>query len=358
MRNRTFEKLGTSMSFKKQILLRKRISSIEANSDDFKKTLTASDLTFIGIGGIIGTGIFVLTGMAAANYTGPAIVLSFAIAGFVSALAALCYSEMSSMIPLSGSAYLFTYFTMGEFSAWIIGWDLILEYLVGAATVAVGLSGYIVALCHDLGIHTIREITESPFLFDTKTQTFKMSGAYFNLPAFAIVLGITGVLMFGVKESARLNSTAVVIKIVVVFLFLGSCSFYINKDNYTPFIPPNTGTFGHFGISGIFQGATTVFFAYIGFDAVSTCAQECKNPQRDLPIGIILSLVICTVLYIAVSFVLTGVVPYTELNVPMPISVGIAKTGLHWLTLIIDLGAVAGLSSVLLVNLMAQPRIQ
>ena len=352
-RQRTFQKSKSSSM--KQLMLRKPID-LESGKE-FNKTLTAVDLTFLGVGGIIGTGIFVLTGQAAAVYAGPAILISFIIAGIVSGFAALNYSEIASMIPASGSAYSYVYMTMGEFPAWIIGWDLILEYLVGAATVAVGLSGYLCALLEDFGIPILFEITNSPLLFDSETQSFQYSGAYINLPAFVIVLGITAVLCFGVKESARLNFGAVIIKLVVIILFIVVAAPYVKRENLEPFIPQNSGSFGKFGVSGIFQGATTVFFAYIGFDAVSTTAQECKNPQRDLPIGIMASLFICTVLYIIVTFILTGIVPYTDLNVPHPIAVGIQHIGVHWLSILVEFGAVAGLTSVLVVNLMSQPRI-
>jgi APA family basic amino acid/polyamine antiporter len=321
------------------------------------RELVALDLVLIGVGGIIGTGIFVLTGQAAAANAGPAVVLSFIIAGTASAFAALCYSEMASMIPVAGSAYTYAYETMGELVAWIIGWDLILEYLVGAAAVAVGWSGYLCSFLTDAwNIQVNKHWVNAPFVFDVDTQAFKSTGAYMNLPAIAIVIALTAILVIGLKESTRLNAVAVSIKLVVVIMFIITTIGYVNTDNWTPFVPESKG-YGRFGFTGVLQGATTVFFAYIGFDAVSTTASECKNPQRDLPIGIIASLIICTTLYILVSLMLTGVVNYTKLGVPHPIALGVQATGLTWMAIIVEIGALAGLTSVLLINLMGQPRI-
>lgn len=327
-------------------------------SHGFKRTLGAFDLVLLGIGGIIGTGIFVLTGHAAAANAGPAVAISFIIAAIASAFAGLCYSEMASMIPIAGSAYTYSYATLGEFVAWIIGWDLILEYLVGAATVSVGWSGYFCSFVQNVfGVALSPRWTQAPVVWNEATQHFMGTGNIVNLPAVIITLLVTGILVLGIKESARFNAIIVVVKVAVVLLFIAAASRFINKDNWHPFIPENTGTFGKYGLSGLFQGATVVFFAYIGFDAVSTAAQETKNPQRDLPIGILGSLVICTILYIAVSLILTGVVPYRELNVPHPIALGIAATGMRSLEFAVEVGAIAGLSSVMLVLLMGQPRI-
>ncbi len=327
-------------------------------SHGLKRTLGALDLTMLGIGAIIGTGIFVLTGRAAAANAGPAVALSFIIASIASAFAGLCYAEMASMIPIAGSAYTYSYATMGELVAWIIGWDLILEYLVGAATVSVGWSGYVVAFLHDsFGWDLPAAWVNAPVKWNETAQAFQTTGAIINIPAMLVTLFVTTILIFGIKESARFNSVIVFIKVTVVLLFITFASGYIHPANWHPFIPPNEGTFGRFGWSGVFQGATMVFFAYIGFDAVSTAAQECKNPQKDLPIGILGSLAICTVLYIAVSTILTGVVPYTQLSVPHPIAVGIEATGIGWLTKAVEIGAIAGLSSVMLVMLLGQPRI-
>jgi APA family basic amino acid/polyamine antiporter len=323
-----------------------------------KRSLTALDLVMLGIGAIIGTGIFVLTGRAAAVNAGPAVSLSFVVAGVASVFAALCYAEMASMIPIAGSAYTYSYATMGELVAWIIGWDLILEYLVGAATVSVGWSGYVVAFVkHSVGIELPKAWTSAPILWDEAHKQFVTTGAIVNLPAVLVTLVVSAILVVGIKESARFNTFIVFVKVAVVLAFIAFAAPFVNPTNWTPFIPPNEGTFGKFGLSGIMQGATMVFFAYIGFDAVSTAAQEAKNPQRDLPIGILGSLVVCTVLYIIVSTILTGVVSYKMLSVPHPISVGIAVTGKRWLSTAVEIGAIAGLSSVMLVMLLGQPRI-
>ncbi len=323
-----------------------------------KRALGPADLVMLGIGAIIGTGIFVLTGRAAAVNAGPAVWLSFVISGIASTFAALCYAEMASMIPASGSAYTYSYATMGELVAWIIGWDLILEYMVGAATVSVGWSGYACAfLEHAFHWTPPQAWVQAPLIWNEAARQFVWTGHYFNVPAALIVLVVTAILVVGIKESSRVNAIIVFIKVAVVLAFIAFAAKFVVPDNWKPLVPPNTGEFGHFGVSGIFQGATLVFFAYIGFDAVSTAAQECKNPQRDLPIGILGSLVICTVLYIAVSIVLTGVVPYQQLNVPHPIAVGIQATGIGWLETAVEVGAIAGLSSVMLVMLLGQPRI-
>ena len=339
----------------------KSLESLSAEAErphGLRRTLSASDLVLLGIGAIIGTGIFVLTGRAAAANAGPAVALSFVIAGVASAFAGLCYAEMASMIPIAGSAYTYAYATMGELMAWIIGWDLILEYLVGAATVSVGWSGYVGAFFqHVTGYALPTAWTSAPLKWDEAAQQFHSTGAIVNLPAALIVLAVTVILVIGIKESARFNSVIVVIKVAVVLLFIVAAAPFIRPENWQPFIPENQGTFGRYGWSGIFQGATMVFFAYIGFDAVSTAAQEAKRPQRDLPIGILGSLVVCTVLYIAVSLILTGVVPYTKLSVPHPIAVGIAATGIGWMETAVEVGAIAGLSSVMLVMLLGQPRI-
>ena len=328
-----------------------------------KRSLTSTDLVLLGIGAIIGTGIFVLTGRAAAVNAGPAVALSFVLAGVVSVFAGLCYAEMASMIPISGSAYTYSYATMGELVAWIIGWDLILEYMVAAAAVSVGWSGYVVAFVHHaFGVQLPAQWVNAPITWVTTHQgllggDFVSTGNVINLPAVLVVLGVTVILVIGIKESARFNGVIVFVKTAVVLAFIAFASSFVNTQNWEPFIPPNQGAFGAFGASGILQGAAMVFFAYIGFDAVSTAAQETRNPQRDLPIGILGSLAVCTVLYIAVSLILTGVVHYTKLNVPHPISVGIAATGIKWLTFAVEIGAIAGLTSVMLVMLMGQPRI-
>ena len=348
------------MTFK-NLFRTKSIDQILSDGHDskLKRALSALNLVNLGVGAIIGTGIFVLTGTAAALHAGPAVVLSFILSGIGCVFAGLCYSEFASMIPIAGSAYTYSYSTLGEFLAWIIGWDLILEYLFASSTVAVGWSGYFVSFLKEFHITVPESISQAPFKYDIANQAWSLTGAYFNFPAVVIILLITMLLVVGVKESAKFNNLMVFLKLTVIFLFIGFGIKYINTANWHPFIPENTGEFGRFGFSGIFQGAAVIFFAYIGFDAVSTSAQEAKNPQRDMPIGILVSLAVCTILYIAVSAVLTGIVPYQELNVSAPIAVAIDRmgAGMGWLRLYVKIGAIAGLSSVMLVMLMGQPRI-
>jgi APA family basic amino acid/polyamine antiporter len=342
------------------LLATKHISDINAaaEANELHRTLDARALVLLGIGAIIGTGIFVLTGTAAANHAGPALIISFLIAGFGCALAGLCYAEFAAMIPACGSAYSYSYATLGEFIAWFIGWNLILEYLFAGATVAVGWSGYVVSLLEQLGIQLPPELTNAPFEKGTGHFEMVRSGALINLPAVLVIAAITALCYIGIRQSARFNSVIVVIKVVVIVLFIGFGAWYVNGANWHPFIPPNTGHFGDFGWSGIFRAAGIIFFAYIGFDAVSTAAQEASNPQRDMPKGILLSLVICTVLYVAVSAVLTGMVPYAELNSPAPVALALDRyPALGWLAGLIKLGAIAGMTSVMLVMLLGQPRI-
>ena len=344
----------------KNLFIRKSLEQINTQAEEgneLKRHLNAFNITMLGIGCIIGAGIFVLTGTAAANHAGPAVSLSFVISAIGCLFAGLCYAEFASMIPVSGSAYTYGYATMGEFIAWIIGWDLILEYLFGSATVAVGWSGYVVSFLTDFGIFLPASICQSPFIFEH--GKWSSTGAIFNFPAVFIIGLMTTLLVIGIKESAKVNNIVVIIKVIVILLFIGFGIAYINTDNWVPFIPANEGNFGHFGWSGILTGAAVVFFAYIGFDAVSTTAQEAINPKRDLPIGILVSLAICTILYVVVSLVLTGIVNYTELNVPAPIALAIEKAGkaLFWLRPIIKIGAIAGLSSVVMVLLLGQSRI-
>ena len=330
-----------------------------------KRVLGPINLVTLGIGAIIGTGIFVLTGEAAAQHAGPAIVLSMVLAGIASALAGLCYSEFASTVPIAGSAYTYGYATLGEFVAWIIGWDLILEYALGASTVAVGWSGHLTSFLHDfVGIDFPAQFSAAP---GTVIQTAAGSvTAVFNLPAVLITMAVTILIVIGIKESANVNSAIVIVKVgVVLIVILGGAAF-INTANWHPFIPPNTGVFGEYGWSGVFRGAAVIFFAYIGFDAVSVAAQESRNPQKDMPVGILGSLVVCTILYILVSGVMVGLVPYRQmLNSPAPMVVAIraAETAsggsslLHAMTMLVELGAIAGLSSVMVVMMMAQPRI-
>jgi APA family basic amino acid/polyamine antiporter len=324
-----------------------------------KRALGAVNLTTLGIGAIIGAGIFVLTGTAAAQYAGPGVVWSFVIAGVGCLFAGLCYAEFASMIPIAGSAYTYGYATLGEFIAWIIGWDLILEYLFGAATVAVGWSGYFTAFMNELGIHFPEKLINAPFAVEG-THTLVRTGAILNVPAVILIGLMTTLLVIGIKESASFNNAIVIVKVLIVLLVITFGFTAVNTANWHPFIPPNTtGEFGHFGWSGVLRAAAVVFFAYIGFDAVSTAAQEAKNPQKDMPIGILGSLAICTVLYILMALVMTGIAHYTDLNVPHPVFVAIEKAGptLAWLRWLVNIGAIAGLASVVLVMLMGQPRV-
>jgi APA family basic amino acid/polyamine antiporter len=335
------------------------MNEISDEKHGLKRTLGRLNLITLGIGAIIGAGIFVLTGQAAAAYAGPAVVLSFVVAGIACAFAGACYAEFASLIPVAGSAYTYAYATLGEFIAWIIGWDLILEYLFGASTVAVGWSGYVVSFLKDFGIVIPSSVSSAPFAFDAATGAWSATGAVINFPAIFIVLFVTTLLVIGIKESANFNNVIVIIKVTVILLFIGFGIFYVSAANWEPFIPKNTGEYGHYGISGILRAAGVVFFAYIGFDAVSTAAQEAKNPQKDMPYGILVSLIICTVLYITVGLVMTGIVPYPKLNDPAPVAVAVnaAGSGLIWLRFPVKIGAIAGLSSVVLVMLMGQPRV-
>jgi len=324
-------------------------------------------LIALGIGAIIGTGIFVLSGQAAAANAGPAIVLSMIVAGATSALAALCYAEFAAAVPVAGSAYTYAYATLGELVAWIIGWDLILEYALGSATVAVGWSGNVVSLLDDFGIHLPAAISAAPGTLVTTADGHTVT-AVFNLPAVLITALVTWLLVRGVKESATVNSIIVFVKVAIILLVIGTGLAFIHPAHYTPFIPPTTGVFGEFGWSGVVRGAAVIFFAYIGFDAVSTSAQEARNPQRDMPRGILGSLVICTVLYVAVSAVMVGLVRYPELGGPAPMAVAVdaARTAaagsawggvMHAMSLLVKIGIIAGLSSTMVVQMMAQPRI-
>jgi APA family basic amino acid/polyamine antiporter len=377
---------------------KKSIAVLRAEADSseggLKRTLGALNLTMLGIGAIIGAGIFVLTGTAAANFAGPGVSLSFVLAGLACLFAGLCYAEFASMIPIAGSAYTYSYATMGEGVAWFIGWNLILEYLFAASTVAVGWSGYFSAMLNEVGIHIPAAFASAPLgvegghtvvraftcvdasgatMVDALTKAAfvardactaaggEVVNGLINLPAVLLILALTTLLVRGVQESATLNNVIVAIKMVIVLLVIGFGFMYVNRANWTPFIPemvtnPDGST--KYGVAGVLRAAPVVFFAYIGFDAVSTAAQEAKNPQRDLPIGMISSLLICTVLYILMSLVMTGLAPYTALGVAHPVSAALeAVPQLKWLEYLVNIGAVAGLSSVVLVMLMGQPRI-
>jgi len=355
-----------------KLFRRKHAADLQAeakNDTRLKRALGPVNLTALGIGAIIGAGIFVLTGQAAAKYAGPAIVISFVLAGLACAFAGLCYAEFAAMIPMSGSAYTYGYATLGEFVAWIIGWDLILEYLFAASTVAVGWSGYVVSFLKEFGIVIPAQFTSAPYdhhapldagwnMWRLFTEGWVSTGATLNVPAMLIVGFVTFLLVLGIKESASFNNVIVAIKLTVILTFIAIGFAFINRHNWHPFIPPSIGP-GQFGWGGVLRGAGVIFFAYIGFDAVSTAAQEAKNPQRDMPIGMLASLGVCTVLYIVVALVLTGVVNYQTLNVPAPIAVAVDAFGekLAWLRTLVKIGAIAGLSSVILVMLLGQPRI-
>ncbi|MDR0830463.1 MAG: amino acid permease [Prevotellaceae bacterium] len=344
------------------LFLRKPINAILTEAEEgnkLKRYLTTTNLTAVGIGAVIGAGIFVLTGTAAAQHAGPSLAISFVVSALGCLFAGLCYAEFASTIPVAGSAYTYGYATMGELPAWIIGWDLILEYLFGAATVSVGWSGYVVSLLKDFGIHLPEKICNSPVIYNSAAGGWEYTGAIINFPAVFVVVFMTAFLVVGIKESARFNNIVVLIKIVVILLFIGFGISYIDTSNWIPFVPANTGSWGNFGISGILAGAGVVFFAYVGFDAVSTASQEAKNPQKSMPKAILYTLIICTILYIAVALVLTGIVNYKYLDVPAPIALAIDRVGssLSWLQIIVKVGAIAGLSSVVLVLLYGQSRI-
>jgi APA family basic amino acid/polyamine antiporter len=349
----------------------KSIERLTAEADSsgehsLKRVLGPLNLVTLGIGAIIGTGIFVLTGQAAAQYSGPAIVISMLLAGLASALAGLCYSEFASTVPIAGSAYTYGYATLGEFVAWIIGWDLILEYALGAATVAVGWSGYLSSILKDFGLSFPAAVSAAPGT--TIATAAGTVTAVFNLPAVLVTVAVTLLLIVGIKESANVNSAIVIVKVAVVIAVIIFGALFVHTANWHPFVPANQGGFGQFGWSGVARGAGVIFFAYIGFDAVSTAAQEARNPQRDMPIGILGSLVVCTILYVLVSGVMVGLIPYTQLSGPAPMAVAIEAARdqavgsslegiMNVMPFLVNLGALLGLSSVMVVMMLAQPRI-
>ena len=345
-----------------RLFTKKDINQIIAESQQpersgLKRSLTATNLVTLGIGAIVGTGIFVITGQAAATYAGPALTISFVISALGCVMAGLCYAEFAAMIPVSGSVYSYSYTTMGEVLAWFIGWTLILEYLFACSSVAVGWSGYMLSLLDGWGLYLPSSIAQPTF--DHTADGWIWTGSLINFPAVFIVVLVSVFLVGGIKQSALINNIIVVIKVGVILLFIGFGLSYINIENWQPYIPENTGNFGEYGWSGILRGAGVVFYAYLGFDALSTAAGEARNPQKDMPKGILISLLICAVLYISVTAVLTGIVNYKELNVPAPIALAIdrAGEGLAWLSPFIKLGAIAGLSSVILVMMLGQSRI-
>jgi APA family basic amino acid/polyamine antiporter len=359
--------------------LQSMLREAEGESAGLKRALGPFNLITLGIGAIIGTGIFVLTGPVAAENAGPAIVLSFVVAAIACAFAGLCYAEFASLIPIAGSAYSYSYTTLGEIVAWMIGWALVLEYAFGAATVAVGWSGYINSFLQDMGIHLPPILTAAPgttivqyngrwerlsSLTGVNTAVLPHVTSHFDLIAFIGIALVTMVLVIGIKESANLNTAIVVVKVSVLLIFIGLGIDFLSTShwaplaaNWHPFVPPNLGHFGEFGWSGVLRGAGIIFFAYIGFDAVSTAAQEASNPQRDMPIGILGSLVICTVLYILVGGILTALLPYHVLNVPDPVAIGVDKTGVAWGSFLVKIGAIGGLTSTMLVMLLGQSRV-
>jgi basic amino acid/polyamine antiporter, APA family len=345
----------------------------QAEQHDLKRALGPVHLAALGIGGVIGAGIFVITGHAAASFAGPGVVFSFAIAGLGCLFAGLCYAEFASMIPVAGSAYTYTYATMGRFMAWFIGWNLVLEYLAASGAVAVGWSGYFNDFLRSIGMPLPTAFASAPLCVatDLHCSTYQMgisgvdaaahiglTGTYFNLPAMLLIALVTAVLIVGVSFSAKFNNAMVALKLFIVLLVIAVGLPYVVAANHIPFIPPNTGTWGSFGWSGVLRATGVIFFAYIGFDAVSVAAQEAKNPKRDVPLGILGSLVVCTILYMAMAYVLTGIAPYKTLNVPHPVSMAVeALPATAWLAPLVNVGAIVGLSSVVLVMLLGQSRI-
>jgi APA family basic amino acid/polyamine antiporter len=341
----------------------------ESGERSLKRTLGPMNLVSLGVGGTIGAGIFVVTGQAAALHAGPAVAISMVLAGIACAFAGLCYAEMSSVVPVAGSAYTYSYATMGELVAWIIGWDLVLEYAASGAAVAVGWSGHLVSLVGLAGIDLPASLSNAPTAWCTAGQAasgvagcahagLNLTGALINLPAVLIVVLTTTILVIGIRESSWANDFIVVVKVGIIFLIVAFGLTRVVPSNWEPFIPENTGEWGTFGWSGVLRGAGLVFFAFIGFDAVSTTAQEAKNPQRDMPIGILGSLVVCTILYVAVSAVLAGMLPYTQLNLPAPVAYAMEVTEApYWLRVSVDVAATLGLASVVLMTLLGQSRV-
>ncbi|MGB8602058.1 MAG: amino acid permease [Rhizomicrobium sp.] len=349
------------------------IEDPEAEQHDLKRALGPIHLIALGIGAVIGAGIFVITGHAAASFAGPAVVFSFAIAGIGCLFAGLCYAEYASMIPVAGSAYTYTYATMGRFMAWFIGWNLVLEYLASGATVAVGWSGYFNDFLRSIGVALPQHLSAAPLCVatDPHCSTYQpgisavqaaahigFTGNFINLPAVFLVLAMTVVLITGVKQSAKFNNAMVALKLIIVLLVIAVGLPHVVAANHTPFIPANTGQWGSFGWSGVLRATGVIFFAYIGFDAVSVAAQEAKNPQRDVPLGILGSLVLCTVLYMIMAYVLTGIANYKDLDVPHPVAMAVESLpATAWLAPFVNVGAIVGLASVVLVLLMGQSRI-
>ncbi len=328
-----------------------------SGGERLRRVLGARALTAIGVGATIGSGIFVLTGTVAANHTGPALTLSLLIAAFGCGLAALCYSEFAAFLPVSGSAYSYAYATLGEGIAWFIGWNLMLEYMLSASAVAVGWSGYVTNLLGDAGIHFPAQLVNAPFgkLADGHLGA---TGALINAPAVLIVVAMSALCYIGIRKSAGANTLMVATKVAVIIIFVLAGIRFVDTSLWHPYLPPNTGQFGHFGWSGVMQGAAIIFFSYIGFDTASTTAMEARNPQRDVPLGILGALALSAVLYVAMAAVMTGMVPYTRLNVDAPVAVALdVHPQLAWLGVFVKVGAIAGMTSVILMSLLGQPRI-
>ena len=341
---------------KKSLALLQR-EAAETGGNTLKRTLNGFSLITIGIGVIIGAGLFSLTGIAAANNAGPAVTLSFVVAAVGCAFSALCYAEFAALVPVSGSAYTYSYATMGELFAWIIGWDLVLEYSVGAATVAISWSQYLIKFLGKYGLHLPAQLVMSPFESASQADGSTVTG-YVNVPAMLVVLAIMAIVTRGTKGSAWFNALVVALKVAVVLVFIALGWKYIDPANYQPYIPANTGKFGEFGLSGILRGAGVIFFVFIGFDIVATMAQETKNPQRNMPIGILGSLAVCTVLFVLFGHVLTGLANYTEFkNSAAPVAIAIEKTPYAWLSSAVILAILIGYTSVILVDLLGQSRV-
>jgi len=344
----------------KQLAARKSVAVIAREIETgprLKRVLSARTLTSIGLGSMIGSGIFVLTGTVAANHTGPAITLAFLVAAIGCGLAAICYAELASLIPVSGSAYSYTYATLGEGVAWFVGWNLALEYMMSAATVAVGWSGYVVNLLEELGLHLPAALTNAP-VTKAADHSLVATGAIVNLPAVLIVAVLAWVCYRGIRESASMNNVMVVIKVAIIVLFIVAGIAFVDTSNWQPYLPANTGEVGHFGFSGVMMGAAIIYFAYIGFDTAATTAQEARDPQRDVPAGILGALVISTVLYVAMAAVMTGMVSYEKLDVAAPVAVALDEhPSLFWLGLPVKIGAIIGMTSVILMSILGQPRI-
>jgi len=344
----------------RQLAARKPVARIMQEVEEgprLARVLTARTLIAIGLGSMIGSGVFVLSGTVAANHTGPAVTLAFLVAAIGCGLAAICYAELASLIPVAGSAYSYTYATLGEGVAWFVGWNLALEYMMSAATVAVGWSGYVINLLEEFGLHLPPELVNAP-VGKTAEHTLAATGAIVNLPAVLIVAALTWLCYIGIRQSASLNNLMVVIKVAIIVLFIVVGVSYIDTSLWHPYLPANNGEFGHFGFSGVMQGAAIIYFAYIGFDTAATTAQEARDPQKDVPAGIIGALLISTVLYVAMGAVMTGMVDYRQLDVAAPVAVALdAHPALKWLGLPVKIGAIIGMTSVILMSILGQPRI-